>query len=46
MVRPALGAPPQSLFRMEPAAASLSAVAYDADGNASVRMLNDTGHLR
>jgi probable phosphoglycerate mutase len=31
---------------MELAAASLSAVAYYADGNASVRLLNDTGHLR
>jgi probable phosphoglycerate mutase len=46
LVRLALGAPAESLFRMELAAASLSAVAYDADGNASVRLLNDTGHLR
>ncbi|UGY91106.1 bifunctional RNase H/acid phosphatase [Streptomyces gobiensis] len=46
LVRLALGAPPESLFRMELAAASLSAVAYYADGNASVRLLNDTGHLR
>ncbi|MGW0081564.1 bifunctional RNase H/acid phosphatase [Streptomyces sp. NPDC003393] len=45
-VRLALGAPPQSLFRMELSAASLSAVAYYADGNASVRLLNDTSHLR
>ncbi|MEU9028209.1 bifunctional RNase H/acid phosphatase [Streptomyces sp. NPDC048383] len=46
LVRLALGAPPESLFRMELSAASLSAVAYYADGNASVRLLNDTGHLR
>ncbi|MEU7059372.1 bifunctional RNase H/acid phosphatase [Streptomyces sp. NPDC046197] len=45
-VQLALGAPPQSLFRMELSAASLSAVAYYADGNASVRLLNDTCHLR
>ncbi|MFE0524288.1 bifunctional RNase H/acid phosphatase [Streptomyces sp. NPDC058954] len=42
----ALGAPPESLFRMELSAASLSAVAYYADGNASVRLFNDTSHLR
>lgn len=46
LVRLALGAPPESLFKMELSAASLSAVAYYADGNASVRLLNDTGHLR
>ncbi|MFE5793048.1 bifunctional RNase H/acid phosphatase [Streptomyces sp. NPDC056503] len=46
LVRLALGAPPQSLFKMELSAASLSAVAYYADGNASVRLLNDTSHLR
>ncbi|MEU4872586.1 bifunctional RNase H/acid phosphatase [Streptomyces sp. NPDC021608] len=45
-VRLALGAPPASLFRMELSAASLSAVAYFADGNASVRLFNDTSHLR
>ncbi|WP_030571637.1 bifunctional RNase H/acid phosphatase [Streptomyces aureocirculatus] len=45
-VRLALGAPPEALFRMELAAASLSAVAYYADGNASVRLLNETAHLR
>jgi probable phosphoglycerate mutase len=45
-VRLALGAPPESLFRMELSAASLSAVAYFADGNASVRLFNDTSHLR
>ncbi|UNO42374.1 bifunctional RNase H/acid phosphatase [Streptomyces sp. MST-110588] len=46
LVRLALGAPPESLFRMELAAASLSAIAYYADGNASLRLLNDTSHLR
>ncbi|MEU2924928.1 bifunctional RNase H/acid phosphatase [Streptomyces sp. NPDC007251] len=45
-VRQALGAPPESLFRMELSAASLSAVAYYTDGNASVRLFNDTSHLR
>ncbi|MEU8625629.1 bifunctional RNase H/acid phosphatase [Streptomyces sp. NPDC048669] len=46
LVRLALGAPPEALFRMELSAASLSTVAYYADGNASVRLLNDTSHLR
>ncbi|MFF4155748.1 bifunctional RNase H/acid phosphatase [Streptomyces sp. NPDC001678] len=46
LVRLALGAPPESLFRMELSAASLSAVAYYGDGNASLRLLNDTSHLR
>lgn len=45
LVRLALGAPPESLFRMELSAASVSEVAYYADGNASVRLLNDTSHL-
>ncbi|MDH6215292.1 bifunctional RNase H/acid phosphatase [Streptomyces pseudovenezuelae] len=45
-VRLALGAPPEALFRMELSAAALSAVAYFADGNASVRLFNDTSHLR
>lgn len=46
LVRLALGAPPESLFRMELSPASMSAVAYYADGNASLRLLNDTSHLR
>ncbi|MBZ4318995.1 bifunctional RNase H/acid phosphatase [Streptomyces huiliensis] len=46
LVRLALGAPPESLFKMELSAASLSAVAYYADGNTSLRLLNDTSHLR
>ncbi|MFG2473508.1 bifunctional RNase H/acid phosphatase [Streptomyces fagopyri] len=45
-VQLAIGAPPESLFRMELSAASLSAVAYYADGNASLRLFNDTSHLR
>lgn len=45
-VRLALDAPPEALFRMELSAASLSAVAHWADGNASVRLFNDTSHLR
>ncbi|MFE9455596.1 bifunctional RNase H/acid phosphatase [Streptomyces californicus] len=46
LVRLALGAPPEALFRMELSAASISSVAYYGDGNASVRLLNDTSHLR
>ncbi|MCN9243562.1 bifunctional RNase H/acid phosphatase [Streptomyces sp. RY43-2] len=46
LVRLALGAPPEALFRMELSAASLTAVAYYADGNASLRLLNETAHLR
>ncbi|MFE7337860.1 bifunctional RNase H/acid phosphatase [Streptomyces griseus] len=46
LVRLALGAPPESLFRMELSAASISTVAHYGDGNASVRLLNDTSHLR
>lgn len=46
LVRLALGALPEALFRMELSAASLSVVAYYGDGNASVRLLNDTSALR
>ena len=46
LVRLALGAPPEAVFRMELSAAALCEVAYYADGNASLRLLNDTGHLR
>ncbi len=46
LVRLALGAPAEAMFRMELAAASLTTVAYYADGNASVRCLNETAHLR
>ncbi|MFH9348380.1 bifunctional RNase H/acid phosphatase [Kitasatospora sp. NPDC017646] len=46
LVRLALGAPPDSMYRMELSAASLCAVQYYADGNASLRLLNDGSHLR
>ncbi|MFE7747493.1 bifunctional RNase H/acid phosphatase [Streptomyces sp. NPDC057428] len=46
LVRLALDAPPESLFRMELSPASVSTVAYYADGNPSLRVLNDTSHLR
>ncbi|HSR22016.1 MAG TPA: bifunctional RNase H/acid phosphatase [Candidatus Eisenbacteria bacterium] len=46
MVQAALGAPMSSLFRMELQPASLTAVQWFADGNASLRLFNDTGHLR
>ncbi|WP_335932000.1 bifunctional RNase H/acid phosphatase [Streptomyces sp. PTD5-9] len=46
LARLALGAPPEAMFRMELSAASVSVVAYYADGNASLRLLNDTSHLR
>jgi probable phosphoglycerate mutase len=45
LVRLALGAPPESMFRMELSAAATSVVAYYADGNASVRLFNDTSYL-
>ncbi|MBF9073066.1 bifunctional RNase H/acid phosphatase [Streptacidiphilus fuscans] len=46
LVRLALGAPAEALYRMELSAAALSAVQYYADGNASLRLFNDTSHLR
>ncbi|MGW9238879.1 bifunctional RNase H/acid phosphatase [[Kitasatospora] papulosa] len=46
LVRLALGAPPEALYRMELSPASVSTVAYYADGNPSLRLLNDTSHLR
>ena len=46
LVRLALGAPPSALYRMELAPASLTEVAWYADGNASLRSFNDTAHLR
>jgi probable phosphoglycerate mutase len=45
LVRLALDAPATALFRMELAPASLSVVQWYADGNASLRLYNDTGHL-
>ena len=46
LVRLALGAPQQALFRMQVDPASLTEIAYYADGNVSVRSLNSTAHLR
>jgi probable phosphoglycerate mutase len=46
LVRLALGAGPESLFRMELSPASVCAIRYYADGNASLRLFNDTSHLR
>jgi broad specificity phosphatase PhoE len=45
IVRLALDAPPVALFKMHLDTASISRVDYYADGNASVRLLNDTHHL-
>jgi ribonuclease H / adenosylcobalamin/alpha-ribazole phosphatase len=42
----ALGVEPAAVFRMELAPASISVVLWFADGNASLRRFNDTGHLR
>ncbi|QMU75695.1 hypothetical protein GXW83_08025 [Streptacidiphilus sp. PB12-B1b] len=45
LVQLALGAPPESLFRMELSAAALCTVQYYTDGNASLRTFNNTSHL-
>jgi probable phosphoglycerate mutase len=42
----ALDAPPVALFRLHLDTASVSIVDYFADGNMSVRLVNDTSHLR
>jgi probable phosphoglycerate mutase len=42
----ALDAPPVAMFRLYLDTASVSIVDYYADGNASVRLVNDTSHLR
>jgi probable phosphoglycerate mutase len=44
LVAHALGAPPTALFRMELSSACFSRITY-SDGEASVRLLNDTSHL-
>jgi probable phosphoglycerate mutase len=41
----ALGVEPAAVFRMELAPASISVVLWFADGNASLRLFNDTSHL-
>jgi ribonuclease H / adenosylcobalamin/alpha-ribazole phosphatase len=45
LIRLALDAPPVSLFRIHLDTASVSSVEYYADGNCSVRLVNDTSHL-
>jgi ribonuclease H / adenosylcobalamin/alpha-ribazole phosphatase len=45
LVADALGAPPSSLFRMELSSACFSRIGY-IGGEASLRLLNDTSHLR
>ena len=45
LVRIAIEAPPRAMYRMELAPASLTAVLWYPDGNASLRALNETGHL-
>jgi broad specificity phosphatase PhoE/ribonuclease HI len=46
LVRLALEAPPEALYRMHLDLACLSIIDYYADGPAVVRSLNDTAHLR
>jgi probable phosphoglycerate mutase len=45
LVCSALGAPPVAMFRLYLDTASVSVVDYYADGNVSVRLVNDAGHL-
>jgi ribonuclease H / adenosylcobalamin/alpha-ribazole phosphatase len=45
LVAHALGAPPAALFHMEVSSACFSRITYSA-GDASVRLFNDTSHLR
>jgi ribonuclease H / adenosylcobalamin/alpha-ribazole phosphatase len=45
LIRLALDAPPVSLFRIHLDTASVSSIDYYADGNCSVRLVNDTSHL-
>ncbi len=45
LIRLALDAPPVSLFRIHLDTASVSIIDYYADGNSSVRLVNDTSHL-
>jgi ribonuclease H / adenosylcobalamin/alpha-ribazole phosphatase len=45
MVADALGAPPSALFRMELSSACFSRITYTG-GEACVRLLNDTSHVR
>ena len=45
LLRLALDAPPVSMYRIHLDTASVSVIDYFADGNCSVRLMNDTGHL-
>jgi broad specificity phosphatase PhoE/ribonuclease HI len=45
LIRLALDAPPVSMYRMHLDTASVSSIDYYPDGNCSVRLMNDTGHL-
>jgi broad specificity phosphatase PhoE/ribonuclease HI len=45
LIRFALDAPPTAMFRLHLDTASVSIVDYFADGNSSVRLVNDTSHL-
>jgi probable phosphoglycerate mutase len=45
LIRFALDAPPSAMFRLQLDTASVSIVDYYADGNSSVRLVNDTSHL-
>ncbi|GAA4201930.1 bifunctional RNase H/acid phosphatase [Microbispora amethystogenes] len=45
LIRFALGAPPEALYRMHLDLACLSAIDYYADGPSVVRTFNDTSHL-
>jgi probable phosphoglycerate mutase len=45
LIRLALDAPPQAMFRLFLDIASVSIVDYYPDGNSAVRLVNDTGHL-
>ncbi|HJQ41871.1 MAG TPA: bifunctional RNase H/acid phosphatase [Jatrophihabitantaceae bacterium] len=46
LLRLALEAPPVSMFRIHLDTASVSIIDYFADGNSSIRLVNDTSHLR
>jgi probable phosphoglycerate mutase len=46
LLRLALDAPPSSMFRIQLDTASVSLIDYYDDGNCSVRLVNDTSHLR
>ena len=45
LLRFALDAPPQAMFRIHLDTASVSVVDYLSNGGASVRLVNDTSHL-